>query len=129
MNRCAFPREKLMARRSSIASLVLPICSLAAVLGVGGILGYNHFVKAQADKSPDKYEAFKTILPSLRKELASGEWKQVRLDEMTVTPSGDAVAVEYRGVWLYEGTAPTDERKRTLHTFLKTRSKALLKEQ
>ena len=127
-------QEKIMPRRSSIASLTICGLALAAVLG-GGILGYNRFVKAQVDpekppeKPADKYEAFKKVLPTLQKELAAGEWKHVRLDDMKITAAGEAVTIEFRGVWLYEGNPPTDDLKRTLHTVLKMRSKALLKEQ
>src|SRR5262245_42250553 len=107
-------QEKVMARRSSIPSLVVSGLALAAALGVGGVLGYNHFVRAQVDnpekppdKPADKTDAFKAILPSLRKELAEKK-VPVRLDDMNVTfaaDAADAVTIEFRGVWLYEGTA------------------------
>src|SRR5262245_26018446 len=83
-------QEKVMVRRSSIPSLVVSGLALA-ILSAGAILGYNRFVRAQVenpekppDKPADKTDAFKAILPTLRKELAEKK-VPVRLDDMNVT--------------------------------------------
>jgi hypothetical protein len=77
----------------------------------------------------DKFAGFKAILPDVQKGLAGGEWKHVRVDDVKVTVAADSMSVEFRGVWLYEGAPPTDEKKRALHAYLKGRSKELLKGQ